>query len=88
MADAGAVQERITQWFLAKVNLEIPSADADLFETGAMDSLAFVELLLLLEQEFGVSVSVDELELENFRSIERIAELVVTRNGGRPEGVG
>jgi acyl carrier protein len=80
-ADATAVRERIAGFFRAKLNLDIPSAEVDLFETGALDSLAFVELLLLLEQAFGVRVSIDELEIEKFRSIERIAEFVMTRNG-------
>jgi methoxymalonate biosynthesis acyl carrier protein len=85
MSDVSAVQERLARLFLATLHLDIPSADADLFETGVLDSSAFVELVLLLEREFGVTVSVDDLEIENFRSIARIATFVVTHNGGRPE---
>jgi acyl carrier protein len=43
-----------------------------------------VELLLRLEQEFGVTTSVDDLELDNFRCIDRIAEFVEARAAAQP----
>ena len=87
-SEASALRERIAGLFLAKLHLDIPAADADLFDTGVLDSFAFVELLLLLEREFGVKVSVDDLEIENFRSIARIAEFVMTQTGARPNAAG
>lgn len=66
------------------LHLEPPPSDLDLFETGVLDSLAFVELLLRLEQDLGVAVSVDDLELENFRTIERIAAFVAARAAAHP----
>jgi acyl carrier protein len=77
MTDRADVQQRITDWFLQTLSLELPSPDMDLFETGAVDSLAFVELLVLLEREFGVKVSLDQMEIDHFRSVERIATLVL-----------
>lgn len=88
MSDPSAVQERIARLFRATLKLEIPSVDTDLFETGVLDSLAFVELLLHLEEEFGVTVSIEDLEIEQFRSVERIAEFVMARNGGKPGPAG
>ncbi len=58
------------------LNIEAPASDTDLIATGLMDSLALVELLLRLEQAFGVKVSVDDLEVDNFRSIESIARFI------------
>jgi acyl carrier protein len=37
-----------------------------------------VELLFNLEQRFGFSPNFASLDLENFRSIEKIAEMIVT----------
>jgi D-alanine--poly(phosphoribitol) ligase subunit 2 len=79
MWNASALRERISGIFTGALNVEVPSADTDLFETGLLDSLAFVQLLLHLEQDFGVTTSVDDLELDNFRSITRIAEFVTAR---------
>jgi acyl carrier protein len=50
----------------------------DLLETGILDSMALVELLTSLEEKFGVSVNVLDLDLENFRSIQAIERFVVT----------
>jgi D-alanine--poly(phosphoribitol) ligase subunit 2 len=67
--------------FSTHLHIEIPSADLDLFEAGVLDSLAFVELLLHLEEEFGIRVPMEELEIDNFRTVRRIAQFVVSRNG-------
>jgi methoxymalonate biosynthesis acyl carrier protein len=79
MTDDSALADRIGRIFFDTLNIEAPSIDADLFETGVLDSLAFVELLLRLEREFGLAISVDDLEVENFKSIARIAEFIKTR---------
>lgn len=76
------MQDRIARVFSGLLKLDIQSVDTDLFESGILDSLAFVELLLQLEREFGVTTSVEDLELDNFRSIARIAEFVSTRIAG------
>lgn len=68
--------ERVTRVFADKMNVQVSSADADLFAEGVLDSLAFVDLLLHLEREFGVRYSLDDLEIDNFRSVTRIAEHV------------
>jgi len=68
----------ITSVFEKEMHLKVPSPETDLFESGVLDSMAFVDLLLHLEQRFGLEVSLEDLELGNFRSIARIAELVAT----------
>jgi acyl carrier protein len=57
---------------------EAVSPTTDLLETGLLDSLGLVELLFNLEQRFGFTPNFAELDFENFRSIEKIAEMVVT----------
>ena len=48
----------------------------DLLESGLLDSMNFVELLFNLEQRFGFTPNLADLDLEHFRSINKIAELV------------
>jgi acyl carrier protein len=79
MTNSNEVREHIARLFSSAMNLDVPSVDTDLFDTGVLDSLAFVELLLQLEREFGVTTSVDDLEVENFKSIARIADFVTRR---------
>jgi acyl carrier protein len=81
MAELDQLRERITGVFAARMSLPVPSDDADLFETGILDSLSFVTFLVHLEEEFGLTTSLDDLEFDNFRSVTRIAEFVASRNG-------
>jgi acyl carrier protein len=79
MIEYHGVYQKLTELFAKKLNLEVSSVDTDLVETGLLDSLALIELLAQLEETFGVSVSTDDLELENFRSIASIAGFVGRR---------
>jgi acyl carrier protein len=53
-----------------------PDPDADLLEGGVLDSLALVELLFAIEQELGIVVPAERLEIERFRTLACLAELV------------
>ncbi len=74
--------DRVMHLFEHKLGLHVPHPDADLLGGGIVDSLAFVNMLLQLESEFGVRVSLEDVDLENFRSASRIAEFVAERTGG------
>ena len=80
MAGAAECHRRIACLFNVKLNVEVSSIDTDLFETGVLDSLAFVELLTLLENEFQMKVELNDLDIENFRSIRNIAKFALERS--------
>ena len=44
------IQTQLTGLLAEKLNVEVPSEETDLFETGILDSQKFVELLLHIEQ--------------------------------------
>ena len=79
MNDTLALQQQVTALFAEKLNLDVASAETDLIEAGLLDSLALVELLAQLEESFDVSISTDDMEIENFRSITSIAMFVEQR---------
>jgi acyl carrier protein len=79
MQETNDLRGVITRLFEERLNLEVPSADTDLFESGALDSMAFVDLLAQIEREFGVEVALGDIEMDNFRSIGRIAGFIETR---------
>jgi acyl carrier protein len=79
MIEHYGIHQKLTELFAKKLNLEVSSVDTDLVETGLLDSLALVELLAQLDETFGISISTDDLELENFRSIASIAGFVAQR---------
>src|SRR5262249_9234159 len=79
MAEPSALEARIRRVFRDKLKLEVPSVDTDLFETAVVDSMLFVDLLLNLQREFGITMALEDIELDNFTSIERITEFVANR---------
>ena len=53
--------------------------DEDLFELGLLDSMAAVELLVDIEDEFGVSIAPTEVEREEMNTVNLIIEQVEKR---------
>jgi len=54
--------------------LLVEDADQDLVESGQLDSLVFVELLLAVEQATGQQLAPKDLDLDDLRTPERIAK--------------
>ncbi len=71
--------DRIRELFVEALNIEVPSAETDLIESGLLDSLALVELLFEIERRFEVDLSLDELEIENFRTVDRISQFITSQ---------
>lgn len=71
-----AIVERLQALFSENFYIEPPAADVDLLDTGILDSLQLAELLALLEQSFDTRISVDAIDLEDLRTLNRIARLV------------
>ena len=74
--------DRVQRLFVETLNVEAPSPDTDLIEGGLLDSLALVELLFALEREFAVTIALENLDIDTFRSIRTIAELVENTKDG------
>ena len=84
-----SLHDSIATLFLEKLNIEVVSVETDLMGTGALDSLALVELLLHLEQQFQLKIPLENLDLEHFRSISGIAKFIASSNGnGNGSGSG
>lgn len=50
--------------------------DVELFETGLIDSLAFVELLVEIERNFGISIAVSELDRTQVNTPNKLIEFI------------
>jgi acyl carrier protein len=51
----------------------------NLFESGLVTSLFAMQLLLFVEQEFGIQVTNDDLDVKNFRSLNAVTDFVVRK---------
>ena len=70
------MQEKV----LALLRREIPEIDftasEELVDDGILDSLTITELIAALSLEFGITVPYEELNEENFNSLEGIIAMV------------
>jgi methoxymalonate biosynthesis acyl carrier protein len=70
--------EALRALLLEHLHVEVPCADTDLFESGVLDSLQLVELLLVIERRFGRRIPIESVELDSLRSLSRLARLIGT----------
>lgn len=55
--------------------------DEDIFATGYANSMLAMELVTFMESQFGIRIANEDLRLENFRTLNAMAELVSTKVG-------
>lgn len=72
--------ERLGALFVESLHIEAPPPETDLFESGTIDSLQLVELLLQIERRFGVQIALESIDLDNLRTLGRIARLVAAQS--------
>ena len=75
------LEDQLSRLFAEQLHVEVPSVETDLIETGLVDSLTFVEFLAQLEAGFGIRVSLEDLEIDRFRTISSIARFIASKNG-------
>lgn len=73
------INDTVRILFSEKMDITVPADDTHLFEEGYLDSLGFVKMLSLLEEEFNMTISMEELDFENFKTIGQITEFVNRR---------
>lgn len=76
MSNAIDLTEQISELLRTSVSIEVSSPDLDLIENGLLDSLTFVEILFSIEEKFGVEIGVGGFEIDDFRTVRKIADFV------------
>jgi D-alanine--poly(phosphoribitol) ligase subunit 2 len=67
------IAERLGAIFIEHLHIDVPTPDTDLLEAGLLDSFALVELLLRVEREFNVAVSLADLDIDHVRSLRSLS---------------
>jgi acyl carrier protein len=76
MADTKTtLRDYIVEEFASDAGVAIDDG-TNLLEEDVIDSLGIFTLVSFIESKFGVSVDAEEVNLENFETVERIAKLV------------
>lgn len=75
-----SIEDSLLKWYRHRIRTREPiTTETDLLDAGYLDSLMLIELVVSLEEQYGVSIDSDEVSPQNFRSIRSLASLVVQR---------
>ena len=75
------VKQALREFILSSINVTNLQDDDDLFESGIVNSLFAVQLLTFIEKTFRIEVGVDDLSIDNFKSLNAAAAFVLRQNG-------
>lgn len=78
--------EQVKAFVLSRLEQQLPRSpnppdDFDLMESGILDSLAMVDLIVAVECEFGVAIDFTELDPEKLTIIGPFCQYVAERSG-------
>ena len=80
------VREAVTRFLLSSINLTKLNDEDDLFESGIVNSLFAVQLMTFLEKTFSIEVGMDDLDIENFKSVNATTAFVLRKKGWQRAG--
>jgi acyl carrier protein len=75
------VKETVKGFILGSINIAHLGDDDNLFESGVVNSLFAVQLMTFIEKTFAIEVAMDDLDIENFKSLNAAAAFVARKNG-------
>lgn len=78
-------KQKIREFLARNLRNHEPGDDEDIFALGFVTSLFAMQLVMFVEKEFGITVGNEDLEIDNFRSVNAIAELVGRKTASHEE---
>ena len=76
-----SIRDYILENFLFTSNQDALEDSASFLEEGIVDSTGVLELVMFVEEKFGVSVEDEEIVPENFDSVEGLVRYVQQKRG-------
>jgi methoxymalonate biosynthesis acyl carrier protein len=73
------LKETIRSFINSTINIDSLGDDENLFESGIVNSLFAIQLMTFIERKFGIEIGGDDLNIENFKSINATASFVIRR---------
>ena len=73
------IMPKLTSFVGQYVNINEITPDLDLFASGRVNSLFAMQLVLFVEKEFDFKVENDDLDYENFKSLDAILGFILRK---------
>ena len=77
------VKETVRGFILRSITIRKLDDDDNLFESGIVNSLFAVQLMTFIEKTFAIEVGMDDLDIDNFKSLNAASAFVLKKNGRR-----
>jgi acyl carrier protein len=81
--EENGIKETVKRFILSSINFTLLEDDDNLFESGIVNSLFAIQLMTFIEKTFSIEVGMDDLDIENFKSLNATTAFVLKKNGRR-----
>jgi len=81
--EENGVKETVRRFLLSSINVADLDDDDNLFESGIVNSLFAIQLMTFIEKTFSIEVEMDDMDIENFKSLSATTAFVLKKNGRR-----
>ena len=75
------VKGTVRQFILRSINMPDLNDDDDLFEMGIANSLFAIQLMTFIEKTFALDVELEDLDIQNFKSLNASTAFIMKKNG-------
>jgi len=79
--NSSEIKHALRGFILRSVRVPSLGDDQDLFDSGIVNSLFAVQLMTFVEKTFAIEVAMEDLEIDNFRSLNATAGFVLRKSG-------
>ena len=73
------IKQTVRHFLLGSINISELDDGDNLFELGIVNSLFAVQLMTFIEKMFGLEVERDDLDIENFKSVNATTAFVIKK---------
>jgi len=73
------IMQNVGEYIVQNVGMDDIDHDLDIFEEGLVSSLFAIELMTYLERNFEVKVTMEDLDMDNFKSVNSICEYIMEK---------
>jgi methoxymalonate biosynthesis acyl carrier protein len=70
------MKEIIRDYLFDNIDIEELDNEEDLVEYGIINSLFAIQMTTFLEKEFGIKITLDDMDMENFKSVNSLLGMV------------
>jgi methoxymalonate biosynthesis acyl carrier protein len=81
--EENGIKETVKRFILSAIKFIDLDDDDNLFESGIVNSLFAVQLMTFIEKTFSIEVGIDDLDIDNFKSLNATTAFVLKKNGRR-----